>query len=110
MQARFEIVNDHDRFSFRLLDGDAEVLLTGLPNNGKIAVQNEVLQTRSAIRAGDRFVPHTGHDGSHFVVLKGKSGNVLARSPHVADQATLDKLIHRIVAAASAPLLDHART
>ena len=109
MQARFEIVPDHDRYCFRLLDGDSDVLLTGLPSNGKIDVQMEVQHARNSIRAADRFVPHTGHDGRLFVVLKHKNGNVLARSMHVADKVALDRLMKRIVAAADAPLLDHAR-
>ncbi|MGE3172200.1 MAG: hypothetical protein AB7O97_06190 [Planctomycetota bacterium] len=111
MKSRFEIVqDDQGRFSFRLLDADAKVLLSGLPSAGKIAVQTEVLHARNAVRAGDRFVPHEDRDGKHFVVLKDRDGSVLARSPHVADDRRLRDVIARIEECApGAPLLDMAR-
>ncbi len=111
MSAKFEIVqDDHGRFCFRLIDADETMLLTGLPNSGKIAVQGDVQRTRQSIRAADRFHPHTAHDGSLFAVLKDKNGSVLARSRVVAQQPELDGLLQRIGAiAGDAPLLDHAR-
>ncbi len=110
MKAKFEIVqDDQGRFCFRLLDTDETVLLTGLPNSGKIAVQSDVLHARQAIST-DRFVPHVAHDGAHFAVLKDKDGRAIARSRPAADQARLDQLVARISAVAeNAPLLDHAR-
>jgi hypothetical protein len=110
MNARYEIVQDDQRFSFRLLGSDGTVLLSGLPSSGKIAVQSEVLHVRNSVRAGDRFVTHAADDGTHFVVLKDRHGNVLARSPHVRSPGHLDRLIEMIHAVASgAPMLDLAR-
>lgn len=111
MSAKFELVqDDHGRYCFRLLDTDEQVLMTGLPNSGKIAVQSDVLRTRQSLRAADRFVVKTNGDGGHFAVLKDKNGGVLARSRQVADQQSLAALVDRIHAVAvDAPLLDHAR-
>lgn len=110
MNARFELVrDDRDRIGFRLLGRDGLVLLKGLPCDSKIAAQTEVLHARNSIRA-ERFVPHVGDDGSHFVVLKDKDGSVLARSPHVRDEGELAQIRAAIEQfGQDAPIVDQTR-
>ena len=111
MNARFELVSDDPgRFFFRLLDRTGRLLLTGLPCEGKIAAQSEVLHARNSIRAADRFVSHRADDGSHFVVLKDKDGSVLAKSATMATEAELTALIAQATAlGGAAPLVDLTR-
>lgn len=105
MTTRFEISASADRFCFRLLGDDGDVLLQGLPCEGKIAAQNEVLHARNAIRSPERLVAHVDEEGRHFMVLKDRDGTVLARSTRVASELERDRLQATIRAAAAAPLV-----
>jgi uncharacterized protein YegP (UPF0339 family) len=110
MNARYELVMDQQgRFRFRLLDREGRVLLNGLPCDGKIGAQSDVLHARNSIRAGDRLVSHEAH-GHHFVVLKDKDGSVLGRSPQVDSTEHLTALIEQLgELGTNAPLVDATR-
>lgn len=105
MTTRFEIVDSPpDRFCFRLVGDDGAMLLQGLPCDGKIAAQNEVLHARNSIKAPDRWVLHDDA-GRYFAVLKDRDGSVLGRTAPVASESARDGLVERIREAASAPLV-----
>lgn len=110
MATRFEIVHAHDdTFSFQLRTADGEVILSGLESPSKIMTQNEVLHLRNCLRDDSRMVPHEDDAGMRFVVVKDRDGTVLARSPKVHSEDDLVQLEQRMIAAASAPMVDLAR-
>ena len=111
MNTRFELLSDErGRVAFSLIDNDGEILLEGLPCQGKIAAQTEVMRTRKSVAEAGSLVPHEGKDGMHFVVLKDPAGDVLARSRRVGTAAELAGLVDEIrAAAAAAPIIDHIR-
>lgn len=105
MTTRFEILDSPpDRFVFRLVGDDGSMLLQGLPCDGKIAAQNEVLHARNSIKTPERWVLHEDQ-GRYFAVLKDRDGSVLGRTAPVASEAARDSLIELIRQAASAPLV-----
>ena len=108
MATRFELVSEQDKVCFLLRAADGTVLLQSVgTGGGKITAQNEILHVRRAMKAPEHLIPHEAHDGSHFFVLKEDSGNVLARSPHVASAPQLSALARQILdAAAAAPIVD----
>ena len=59
MNTRFELLSDErGRVAFSLIDNDGEILLEGLPCQGKIAAQTEVMRTRKSVaEAGSRRDP-----------------------------------------------------
>jgi len=108
MSARFELVFDGSgKFHFDLRAPEGNVLLSGLPCESKVMVEDDVLRARNALRDDSRMVAHHVDNGRHFVVIKARNGTVLARSPQVTSDAQLTELIERIhLAAAHAPLAD----
>jgi len=97
MKARFEVVlDDHDRFRFRLLDDEEHVLLMGLPHQEKVTAQHDVQEVRQSIAERRRFVPQHTYDGGHFAVLKDTNGKVIARSCRVADHDEMVRIVGRI--------------
>ena len=108
MATRFELVLEDDKVCFVLRAADGKLLLQGVGGGrGKITAQNEILHVRRALQSPEHLVPHQAQDGTHFFVVKEDSGEVLARSPHVASASQLAALTQQIVtAAASAPIVD----
>jgi len=107
MMARFEIVqDDHDRFRFRLLDDEEQVLLTGLPHAEKVTAQHDVVQVRQSIAKRRRFVPQHTYDGGHFAVLKDENGKVIGRSCRVADHDEMVRVVGRIAKSTTAAAPD----
>lgn len=109
MRSRFEIVADeHARFVFQFLATDGSTLLRGLPSSDRYTVQVELMQARTALRVGNRFVKHTDDDGGWFAVLTQKNGDPLARTATVRGEQELDALIEQLATTAvGAPLLKH---
>ena len=109
MRSRFEIVADeHDRFVFQFLATDGSTLLRGLPSRDRYTVQVELMQARTALRVGNRFVKHTDDDGGWFAVLTQKKGDPIARTSTVRSERELDDLIEQLAKhAVGAPLLKH---
>jgi len=109
MRSRFEIVADeHDRFVFQFLATDGSTLLRGLPSRDRYTVQVELMQTRTALRVGNRFAKHTDDDGGWFAVLTQKNGDPIARTSTVRSEPDLDELIEQLRKhATGAPLLKH---
>ena len=108
MPARFELVSDSTgKFHFDLRAPDGGVLLSSLPCDSKIAVEDDLIRARNALRDASRIVAHHRADDRHFVVIKARDGSVLARSAQVASDSQLTELTDQIcAAAANAPLAD----
>jgi len=110
MATRFELVIDHDRTFFQLVNKDGQTLLRSLGSTSKIMTQNEIQHLRRALRDPSHLVPHESQDGSRFVVVKEDNGTVVARSPHVPDAAALQALIDDVMASvATAPIIDRTK-
>lgn len=109
MRARFEIVEDEvGRFVFQFLATDGSTLLRGLPSRDRYAVQVELMQARTALRVGNRFVKHTDEKGGWFAVLTQKNGAPIARTSTVPIERDLDALLEQLASTAvGAPLLKH---
>lgn len=109
MRSRFEIVTDEfGRFVFQFLAADGSALLRGLPSRERYAVQVELMQARTALRIGNRFVKHTDDDGGWFAVLTRKNGDPIARTSTTPSEHDLDALIEQLASTAvGAPLLKH---
>ncbi|MBM4060545.1 MAG: hypothetical protein FJ265_05550 [Planctomycetes bacterium] len=107
MAARFEIVQDTGgKFLFQLRASDGSILLHSLASDSKLTAQNEVVQARTSLQDDARVVDHGGSNG-HFVVVKSRSGAVIARSSTVPKAEELPGLRDRIRASsAGAPLVD----
>ena len=108
MPARFELViDDRGKFHFDLRAPEGAVLLSGLPCDSKVMVEDEILRARNALRDASRIVAHHSDISRHFVVIKARNGSVLARSPQVESDGKLMELTEQIcAAAASAPIAD----
>ncbi|MFK7741735.1 MAG: hypothetical protein AB8H80_15560 [Planctomycetota bacterium] len=110
MATRFELVREgDDQFYFQLRMSDGDIVLKGLASNSKVMTQNEILHVRNCLRDDSRMVPHEDAQGQQFVVVKDRDGSVLARSAKVATVDALHELEHKMIAAASAPIIDLAR-
>ena len=109
MRSRFEIVTDEfGRFVFHFLAADGGALLRGLPSRDRYAVQVELMQARTALRVGNRFVKHTDDDGGWFAALTQKNGDPIARTSTVPCERDLDALLEQLASTAvGAPLLKH---
>lgn len=110
MATRFEIVREHDEFCFLLRTDDGEVILRGLGSPSKVMTQNEILHLRKSLRDDSHMVPHEDESGRRFVVVKDDDGSVLARSAKVDSEDELLSLERRMIDAATAPMIDLART
>lgn len=108
MPARFELVLDpRGKFHFDLRAPEGVVLLSGLPCDSKMMVEDEILRARNALRDASRIVAHHADSSRHFVVLKARNGSVLARSTPVESDGQLTQLTEQICkAAASAGIAD----
>lgn len=108
MPARFElVVDDRGRFHFDLRAPEGAVLLSGLPCDTKVMVEDEILRARNALRDASRIVAHHNDSSRHFVVIKARNGSVLARSAQVETDEKLTALTAQICeAAASAGIAD----
>ena len=105
MAAKFELISDEQgRYGFTLKGADGSALLFGVATAGRVAVQNDILHVRKAVRNHDLFVSHDTADGA-FVVLKDDNGEVLGKSPRVKKEQ-LPALIAAIQAQADAPILE----
>jgi hypothetical protein len=110
MATRFELVVDHDKTFFQLVDKDGGVLLRSLGSTSKIMTQNEIQHLRRTLRDASHLVTHRGPDDHCFVVAKDQDGTVLARSPQVANEASLRELTNRVFAVyADAPIIDKTK-
>lgn len=111
MAARFEVVLDEGgRFFFQLCAPKGDVLLTSLPGDSKIMIQNAVLNARNSVRDPERLVPHTSDSGKHFAVLKDRNGEVLARTVRVDSAEALETLLELVRSlGSSAPLVDKSK-
>ena len=111
MNARFELVKDEsNRIRFRLLNPDGELLLRGLPCDGKIRAQTEVVHARRSIASGDHLVAREDPRGRHYLVLENQDGSVIARSRAVITQGALPKLVAMIQRSGqSATIIDLTR-
>ncbi len=109
MRSRFEIVTDEfGRYVFQFLATDGAALLRGLPSRERFTVQVELMQARTALRVGHRFVKHTDDDGGWFAMLTQKNGDPLARTSTVPSEPSLDAVLEQLATtAAGAPLLKH---
>ena len=106
MTAKFELIADEQgRYNFTLKGDDGQALLFGVSPDGRIAVQNDILHVRKAVREAHLFVPHDAPDGA-FVVLKDHNGDVLGKSPHVRKDL-LPALVDAIkTSAPGAPIIE----
>jgi len=111
MKDRFEVVQDPSgKYRFLLRTADGALLLSSLPGDSKIMVQNDLLHTRNSLGEDACVIEHRADDGTRFVVVKDHDGTVLARSPHMDPKAPFTAILDKIRGAArGAPMVDMAK-